>query len=82
MPVSITLTVSDVIAPDAVAAARFKSGYQATITNPDGTTSANPETQVQSVKKRIKALVLNDIQDWKASQAVTAVTAPDGNQIT
>ena len=76
MPTTISLTVADSLATEAVNALCSRGGYQATITNADGTTSPNPVTKPQFAKSVIKDFIRNAITEERNKAALVASNTP------
>jgi len=78
----ISITIPDTVATRVVNALCSTYGYQAIITNPDGTTNTNPITQGQFAKQQVIQFIKNTVSTSesnlaasKASQA--AITSVD-----
>lgn len=77
----ITLNIDSTLINEAVTALCTLGGYQSTITNADGTTSPNPQTQNQFAKQQVINFVMNQITENRNRTAQSAVTAPASNLI-
>lgn len=78
---AITLNIDSSLIGEAVTALCNLGGYQSTITNADGTTSPNPQTQGQFAKQQVINFVMNQIVENRNRTAQAAVAAPASNLI-
>jgi hypothetical protein len=67
----ITLQYPDAQAQRIVEAFSNTYGWQAQITNPDGTTTNNPETKAQFTKRQIGNFIKQTVMAWEATKAAS-----------
>lgn len=75
---TITFTIPDAQIARVVDAFAVAYGYQDTITNPvDGTTSPNPETSAQFMRRQIMVFIKNTVQSIEVLAAAEAARAAE-----
>lgn len=70
----ITFTIKDTQLQRVMDGICYDNGYQATITNTDGTTSPNPETKQQFVKRIIIERVKGMVKGGELKKKEAAIT--------